>query len=112
MRVQSGLSKCCENIAQTQTRPVVNNINTPAYQLAKFLSKNLNSYLNLPNTFNIINSTTVAQDISEINISEHCRLITYDIKDLHINISIEETLHLADFYLKLCNVSAALRNKY
>ncbi|GFG33464.1 hypothetical protein Cfor_03532 [Coptotermes formosanus] len=92
-------------------RPVVNNINAPSYKVARFMAKSLKDYLNLPNTYNTINSHALAQDISKLTINEHCKLVTYDIKDLYVNIPIDETLHITDFFLRINNNKATIRSQ-
>ncbi|GFG32294.1 hypothetical protein Cfor_02691, partial [Coptotermes formosanus] len=92
-------------------RPVVNNFNAPSYKVARFMAKNLKDYLNLPNTYNTINSHALAQDISKLTINEHCKLVTYDIQDLYVNIPIGETLHITDFFLRINNNKATIRSQ-
>jgi hypothetical protein len=61
-------------------RPVVNNIRTPAYKLAKLLNKILQSLTKLPNTYITKTSHEVAQELHNIQTDRNCRLITLDIK--------------------------------
>jgi hypothetical protein len=72
-------------------RPV-NNINAPAYKISKFLVNKLNDHLNLKYHYNVKNSTTLASDLAKLRIDENHRMITFDIKDLNINIPIKQTL--------------------
>jgi len=72
-------------------RPVINNRNDPSYKATKKLNKILQQHLNLDNHHTIINSTTLAQDLTKLNINTKHRLITMDIKDLYVNIPITET---------------------
>ena len=44
-------------------RPVVNNVNAPNYKLAKFLTKNLKAYIQLPYQYNVKNSTNLAHHL-------------------------------------------------
>ena len=74
--------------------PVVNNINTPSYKVAIYLVNILNPNLNLRNTHNITNSTHLALELSQLSISANYRLITYDIKDLFVNIPINEVIRI------------------
>lgn len=67
-------------------RPVVNNIQAPTYKIAKFLNRWLTDTLQLPNTFVTPNSTSLAHELTKLQITESDRLITYDIKDLYVNI--------------------------
>jgi hypothetical protein len=77
-------------------RPVVNNIQTPSYKLAKHLGRILPKYEQLSNTYNIQNSTTLDNELTKIKIGKQHRLLTYDIKELYVNISIQETLKIAE----------------
>ena len=65
-------------------RPVVNNRNAPAYKIAKLLVNKLNN-----------DSTALANDLTKLKIDENHRMITLDIKDLYVNIPIQETLWIA-----------------
>jgi hypothetical protein len=80
-------------------RPVVNNIQAPTFKLAKFLKKWLHDRLSLPNTYVTYNSTILAHDLTKIKITESSRLATFDIKDLYVNIPIEETVHITKVLL-------------
>jgi hypothetical protein len=68
--------------------------------LAKFLNKWLQGRLSLPNTYVTYNSTTLAHDLTKIKITESSRLATFDIKDLYVNIPIEETVHITKVLLE------------
>ena len=80
-------------------RPVINNRNAPSYKAAKKLSSILQQYLNLDNYYTIGNSSTLAQDLTKLSINKQHRLITLDIKDLCVNISITETIDIARLQL-------------
>ena len=75
-------------------RPVINNIQAPSYKIAKFFNKWLNDQLQLPNTYVTYNYTQLAKELIKLNITESSRLITFDIKDLYVNIPIEETIKI------------------
>jgi hypothetical protein len=75
-------------------RPVVNIVQTPSYKTAKFLKKWLTEQLSLPNTFVTYNSTQLANNIIKLNITQSTRIITFDIKDLYVNIPIDETINI------------------
>jgi len=77
-------------------RPVVNNINAPAYKLAKFLTKTLKEYIILKYQYNVINSTILAQEHKQFKLNNNHRLISFDIKDLYVNIPATETLNIAE----------------
>ena len=63
----------------------------PTYKTAKHLVKLLNKHITLNNQ-DVRNSTSLAGDLIKLNLSKDHQLITYDIKDLDVNIPIEETL--------------------
>jgi hypothetical protein len=73
-------------------RPVINNVKAPTYKIAKRLVKLLNKHITLNNQYNVRNSTSLAASLVKLNLSKDHQLITYDIKDLYINIPIKETL--------------------
>jgi hypothetical protein len=64
----------------------------PTYKRAKHLVRILNKHFTLNNHNNVFNSTDLATDLTNLNINKNHKLITYDIKDLSVNIPIEETL--------------------
>jgi len=76
-------------------RPVINNRNAPSYKAAKNLNRILQQYLSLDNHYTIVNSSTLAQDLTKLSINKKHRLITLDIKDLYVNIPITETIDIA-----------------
>jgi hypothetical protein len=65
-----------------------------AYKIAKYLIKifNTHTHRTLNNHYNVDNSTNLAIFLTNLKINEKHKLITYDIKDLYVNIPIEETL--------------------
>ena len=75
-------------------RPVVNNMNAPAYKTSKLLVNRLNNLLNLRNHYNVKDSATLANDLTKIKLDANHRMITLDIKDLYVNIPIQETLRI------------------
>jgi len=50
--------------------------------------------LNLGNHYTVVHSVILAQDLTELNISNKHRLTTMDIKDLYVNIPITETIDI------------------
>jgi hypothetical protein len=72
-------------------RPVINNTKAPSYKITKHLVEIINRHLNVSNQYNVRNSTTLANDVTNLKIHENHKMITYDIKDLYINIPIQET---------------------
>jgi hypothetical protein len=62
----------------------------PTNRISKHLVRILKKNLTLNNNYNVVNSTNLAIDLTNLKIKENHKLITYDIKDF--NIPIEETL--------------------
>jgi len=73
---------------------VINNRTAPAYKLARFLTKILDQYISLNNCFNVTNATKLANDITKLEIHENHKMISFDIKDLCLNMPIDETLNI------------------
>ena len=65
-------------------------MSAPTYKLPKHLVKLLNTHITLKNYYNVTNSTNLATELTHLVINENYRLVTYDIKDLFVNIPIEE----------------------
>ena len=76
-------------------RPVVNNMNAPANKISKLLVNRLNNLLNLRSHCIVNDSTALASDLTKMKLDENHRMITLDIKDLYVNIPIQETLRIA-----------------
>jgi hypothetical protein len=69
-------------------RPVINNKTAPTYKIAKLQAKKLNDYTQLKYQYNVKNSTTLSNDLT------HHRMITFNIRDLDVNIPINETIKI------------------
>ena len=61
---------------------VVNSKQAPPYKIAKYLIKRINNLVNLPYTFATKNSCEIAQELNNIQLKKHSRMITLDVKDL------------------------------
>jgi hypothetical protein len=83
----------------TPIRPVVNTKNAPTYKTAKKPNDILKQCLCLDNRYNTINSKSLANDIVKLTINNKHRMITYDVKDLYVNIPIDETLKITESQL-------------
>jgi hypothetical protein len=75
-------------------RPIINNRTAPSYKLAKHLTKTINQYLALNNSYIVTNSANLAHDLIKLKLHGNHRMITFDIKDLYVNIPIDETINL------------------
>ena len=84
-------------------RPVVNNTKAPTHKTARRLNTILSKHLHLENHYNTINSSTLANELVNLKINNHHRLLTFDIKDLYVNIPIQETLDITEAQLNAHN---------
>jgi len=75
-------------------RPVVDYSQAPAYKLATKLCNILETFLPLPNTFNIQNSTQLMKEISEIPFTPGLHLASLDISDMYSNIPTNDIEHI------------------
>jgi hypothetical protein len=75
-------------------RPVINNTHAPTYKIAKFLNKWFTNTLQLQNTYVTYNSTQLAHDLTKLQVTEANRMVKFDIKDLYVNIPIDETINI------------------
>jgi hypothetical protein len=76
-------------------RPLINNRTAPAYKLAKHLTRILDQYITLHNRYTVTNPINLTNDVTNLKIHENHRLITFDIKDLCVNIPITEILNIS-----------------
>jgi hypothetical protein len=72
---------------------VFNNTNAPTYKTAKLLVNKLHEHLHLK-CHNVKDSLPLANDLTNLKINEHHRMIKFDIKDLYVNFPITETLSI------------------
>jgi hypothetical protein len=63
-----------------------------SYKLVKHLAKIVNQYITLNSYYNVINLTSLASDLTKLKIHENHKLIIFYVKDLYVNIPIDETL--------------------
>jgi len=73
---------------------VINHTIAHAHKAAKRLHIILNKHLHINNLYNITNSNGLTHELVKLHINTHHRLLTLDIKDLCINVPIQETLNL------------------
>ena len=67
-------------------RPVINNMNAPAYKISKYLVKK--ECLKLEHQFTKKNSINLAEDLTKLKVNGNYRTLIYAIKDLYINTSL------------------------
>lgn len=85
---------------QYPIRPVVHNINAPTYRTARLLNSKLLEILQLANSYSVLNSTQLANDLTTLKLNKHHKCISLDIKDLFTNIPIRETINITKHILK------------
>ena len=88
--------------------PVVNNMSATSYKTSKHINNKLNAYLCL-SYYNVKNSISLAEDLIKLKIKENYKMMTYDIKDLYVNIPIQETLMITKSLLLKYNDTQATK---
>jgi len=73
------------------------------HKTARQLNTILNNHLHLDKRYNTIISNTLANELVNLKIDSQHRLLTLDIKDLYVNIHIQETLNLTRTQLSAHN---------
>jgi NADH:ubiquinone oxidoreductase subunit E len=81
---------------------VINNKNAPTHKIAKKLNI-LKQQLQLENQYNTQNLENLAHNITTTKTKENLRMVTFDIKDLYVNIPIEERLKITEQQLLKTN---------
>ena len=92
-------------------RPVINNMQAPSYKAAKYLNKKLCNLICLPHTHNIKNSQELAEELVNFHTDKDKRLITYDIKDLFVNLPTQGIIKTTKFWLKRNNIDNEIINQ-
>jgi len=82
---------------QCPIRPMVNWIGTPAYKLAKYLSKLLTTCIPLPSAFNVLNTTHLMEDILNIPHKPGIKLASLDIENMYPNIPTNEIIPIIEY---------------
>lgn len=77
----------------------INNIQAPAYKLARYLNKRLNELIEIPYMCATKNLKEVAQDLTNIQINNEHTMTTLDIKDLYVNLPIQDIHNVTKFGL-------------
>ena len=70
---------------------MINNRTAPAYKLARYLINTLDQHISLNNNFSVTNSSNLSND-RKIEIHENHRMTSFVVKDIYVNIPIDETL--------------------
>ena len=80
-------------------RPIVNNKQAQSYKIANYLNQSLNNLIYLPYTFTTKNSQEIDQELKNIELKIHNKKVTLGIKDLYVNLPIQNILHITKFWL-------------
>ena len=77
-------------------RPIVNWTNCPAYNIAKHLNTILINTLQLPNAFNVKNTSTLAHSLQHITINNNTQMCSFDIENMYTNIPTNELFNIIE----------------
>jgi hypothetical protein len=80
-------------------RPVIENTQAPSYKTAKYLNNRFKNYIDLPYAYTTKKSYEITQELNGIQIKEHHKIITLDIKELYVNLPTENILHITKCWL-------------
>lgn len=75
-------------------------------------STKLMELIQIPNTYNMFNSTHIANDLTMIKLNKHHKHITLDIKDLFTNIPIIEIINITKQKLKYNHLTEDTATQY
>jgi hypothetical protein len=92
-------------------RPVIDNTQAPSYKIAKFLNNKIKAYINLPNTYTIINLGEIAQELHKLHSTEKHRILILDIKDLYVNLPKQGIIQSTIFWLDKNNTSKKIKEQ-
>jgi TusA-related sulfurtransferase len=81
-------------------RPTVNWKNSPAYKTATQLTKHLKNVIQLPNTFNIRNSTELINKLKESNIQGNIKVCSFDVTNMYSNSPIQKLIQITNIELQ------------
>jgi len=84
--------------------PVINNTQSPAYKIAKYINKKMHHLINLANNYNAKKSYEKAEELKKIKINENSRIITLNIKDLYVNLPLNGIMQATNFWLIKNNI--------
>jgi hypothetical protein len=92
--------------------PIVNWINAPAYQTAKFFTASLCRVICLPYAFSIKNSLHLINDLKEIKINPNTRLASFDISNMYTNFPTQDLQHIITNILNHTTSDPLERHEY
>jgi hypothetical protein len=83
----------------------------PTYKVAKYNNKRLQSLIQLPYTYNMLNTQEFANELTKLQVNEKMRIITLDIKDMYVNLPVEEIRKTIQFWLNKNNSNNKDKNE-
>ena len=75
-------------------RPIVSFINSPAYNIAKFLGKVLPQLIDFKSSFTIKNTSELTKTLQQVKIPDNSVLISFDVVNLFPNVPVNECLDI------------------
>jgi len=89
-------------------RPIVSFKNAPSYKLATMFTSILQSYIPLPNIYNVQNSVQLMRDLSDIPFVPGLKLASLDISDMYTNIPTEDIINIISNLCEVHNLDKTL----
>ena len=77
-------------MTQLPLRPIISNLNTTTYQLARYLKKILSPLS--PSQYALESSNKFVNVIKQQVIPSSCKLVSFDVKSLFTNVSLDRTI--------------------
>jgi hypothetical protein len=99
------LNKHLKHKQENSVHPGVNWKDSTAYKLAKYLNTIPNTTLQLPNAFNVQNSSIIAHSLKQVKIDKNTRLCSFDIEYIFTNISIQKVKSIGKNIIENNNTS-------
>lgn len=105
-----GLPKI-HKVGPLKMRPVVSNVNSPNYKLAKWFIAELKC-LPEPEGFSIKNSLEFASKVGDLVLEDDEIMISFDVESLFPNVPVDEGLEALDEWLTKCGVDEKKKQVY
>jgi len=97
--------------ADSPIRPRVNWKDAPAFNLARTLARNLETFIPLPCVFNIKNTIQLMNDLLDIRFNEDLKFVSFDIINMYSNIPITELIKIIKITCKQNDLNIGIKNK-
>jgi hypothetical protein len=83
--------------------PIVNWKGSPGYTLAKLIDTLLKDTIQLPNVYNIKNSTNLIHNLKHIHIIDNIKLYSFNIVNMYMNIPLADVTNIIKNILNINN---------